>query len=88
MFYMQTTLGFWTLNFISGIYWFYWQSDTLKGPKMDPSSQTLLMNMSSNASAGPIAMDTARDRLIYVDRNPANRFIGEWWCYCFSLMLC
>jgi hypothetical protein len=35
------------------------------------------MNMSSNASAGPIAMDTAKDRLIYVDRNPANRFIGE-----------
>jgi alkyl hydroperoxide reductase subunit AhpC len=34
------------------------------------------MNLSSNASAGPIRLDQAKDQMFFLDNNPVNRFIG------------
>lgn len=62
--------------YVPGIYWFYWLSDTLRGPKFDESSRTLLLNLSSNASAGPLILDQTKDRLFFVDMNPYNSYIG------------
>lgn len=60
----------------SAIYYFTWRPVTARGPYIDYSTATLFLNLTSNSSAGPIVLDQAKDRLFYIDANPAGSYIG------------
>jgi hypothetical protein len=61
----------------SSIRYYDWDADDADGPRILPSSEVFVLNMTSNTSAGPLVLDAAKDELIYVDANPRNGFIGK-----------
>lgn len=61
---------------ISGIYYFTWRPESIKGPDIDETSRQIFINLTSNSSAGPFAIDEPLERMIYVDQNPTSPFIG------------
>lgn len=61
---------------VSGIYRFRWRPNSVKGPDIDETTRVLFINLTSNSSAGPLSLDEAKERMFFVDRNPAAPFIG------------
>lgn len=61
----------------SAIYHYTWSPVTTRGARIDYSTETFFVNLTSNSSAGPLILDQAKDQIIFVDANPAQRFIGK-----------
>ena len=58
---------------ISTIEYYYWDPIL---PKLSESDRNIFINLTSNSSAGPLVIDTATNRLYFIDMNPYQRFIG------------
>eukprot|EP01033_Poteriospumella_lacustris_P009717 gene9717-6954_t len=54
-----------------------WRPNTVNGPRIDLSSETIIVNLTSSSSAGPVVLDAAREQVIFVDANPSYPFIGK-----------
>lgn len=59
----------------SAIYHYHWVS-TVNEVSMPPSTAVLVANLTSNSSAGPMVLDLAKNRIFYIDADPAAPFIG------------
>ena len=59
----------------SMIYYYDW-APTDKVISIVETDKTKFVTMTSNTSAGPLVLDNAGQQIFYVDKNPANRFIG------------
>jgi hypothetical protein len=60
---------------VSAIYRYPWTPSD-QGVSLLDAARTLLVNLSSNSSAGPMVLDQATDRLFFLDRNPISPHIG------------
>ena len=59
----------------SAIYHYHWVA-TANEVSMPTSTAVLVANLTSNSSAGPMVLDQAKNRIFYIDANPAGPFIG------------
>lgn len=66
------------LKINSTIWKFIWRPETIRGAKVDTADgdSKQFLSLTSPVSAGPIVIDSATDRLFFIDNNPVNRFIG------------
>lgn len=61
---------------LSAIYLFPWIAEQAWGAELDRGNAQLFLNLTSNQSAGPLVLDSATDRLFFLDRHPHSPFIG------------
>lgn len=66
-----------SVDIYSTIRYFNWRAATLIGPVVDEYAGTLFLNLTSNSSAGPLLVDSAKDQVVFVDVNVEDPFIGK-----------
>jgi hypothetical protein len=59
---------------LSAIYYFEWINDLFI--QVDRGNPHFFLNLTSHISAGPIVLDSAKERIFFIDNNPQFRFIG------------